>query len=605
MAAGGLLILLNASWRDRAISPGPLSHPHAQLLANDLTANASGTGCAACHAAAERSVAGWTVALAGFHGGAASQTARCMECHDATISKNFALTAHSVDPASLHELTVTGNNRPAAGREFACATCHDEHQGAKFDIAAMSDSACQACHQQRYESFSTDHPDFGNWPYERRTRIAFNHASHRAKHFIEKKQAFECRSCHIEDATNKVQLLASYEKACASCHDEKIATSVAKGVPMLVLPTLDIEAMKAAGHDIGAWPKGATGDFDGRLPPVMKLLLASDAAARDAIITLGPDFDFMDVDPGDPIQLAACGELAKSIKSLFRDIGQRGQVAVRERLLHSLAPIDRLPDAKTLVAGLSQELVREAAAWFDDGSAEDASRPLDSTAAVKRDGEILASNSGLPIARPHGGDRGRALRLDPVGVWSRDDATFSLRYQPAAHADPVLTAWLELLATVPQLESRPIAVAMLKEMSSATAAGTCASCHSVEHGAAGRVAINWRAFDRANEPRTLTKFSHGPHVMLPQLADCMSCHVINGAADTSQSYASHDPHAFVSDFAPLSKQQCAQCHTAQAAGDGCQKCHNYHVDIVEEWRGGSRGEAESDVARMSVRPRTD
>ena len=112
---------------------------------------------------------------------------------------------------------------------------------ADFDLTAIDNAACQACHQQRYDSFADDHPDFGIWPYERRTRIAFNHASHQAKHFAEKKQAFDCRTCHVEDATRQVQLLASYEAACASCHDEKIATSVARGVPMLALPTLDVD----------------------------------------------------------------------------------------------------------------------------------------------------------------------------------------------------------------------------------------------------------------------------------------------------------------------------------------------------------------------------
>ena len=97
----------------------------------------------------------------------------------------------------------------------------------------------------------------------------------------------------MEDSTGHVQLLASYETACASCHDEKIATSVAQGVPMLALPTLDVDALKAAGHDIGPWPEAATGDFDGRLPPMMKLLLAADPAAAEAMTTLGADFEFL------------------------------------------------------------------------------------------------------------------------------------------------------------------------------------------------------------------------------------------------------------------------------------------------------------------------
>ena len=209
--------------------------------------------------------------------------------------------------------------------------------GRTFDLTALDNAACQSCHQQRYQSFADDHPDFGVWPYERRTRIAFNHASHQAKHFAEKKQAFDCRQCHVADAIGRMQLLASYEAACAACHDEKIATSVARGVPMLVLPTLDVAALKAAGHDIGPWPAAATGDFDGRLPPAMKLLLAArsgggegDGGAGCAILSLS------DVDPKDAKQLAACADLATAIKTLLADVSQRGPVAVRERLSAAL-----------------------------------------------------------------------------------------------------------------------------------------------------------------------------------------------------------------------------------------------------------------------------
>ena len=61
----------------------------------------------------------------------------------------------------------------------------------------------------------------------------------------------------------KFSSTASYEATCAACHDEKIATSVGRGVPMLALPTLDVDALESAGFDIGAWPKGATATSTG------------------------------------------------------------------------------------------------------------------------------------------------------------------------------------------------------------------------------------------------------------------------------------------------------------------------------------------------------
>jgi hypothetical protein len=71
---------------------------------------------------------------------------------------------------------------------------------------------------------------------------------------------------------------------------------------------------------------------------------------------------------------------------------------------------------------------------------------------------------------------------------------------------------------------------------------------------------------------------------LPQLADCTTCHALDSQANTTASYADHDPHHFASEFQPMSKQKCAECHTATAAGDSCQSCHRYHVDGIEDWR---------------------
>jgi hypothetical protein len=172
------------------------------------------------------------------------------------------------------------------------------------------------------------------------------------------------------------------------------------------------------------------------------------------------------------------------------------------------------------------------------------------------------------------------LAFSPGGTWFRDDASFSIRYRPSGHADPVLTAWLNLAAASDQ----PVAVAMFKELSKPNAAGLCASCHSAEKSPDGRIAVNWRAFDPATAPRSFTKFAHGPHLLLPQLADCTHCHAIEPNAAATVAYTDLDPTRFVSDFKPITKGQCATCHAPKAAGDNCQKCHNYHVEEIDNWR---------------------
>jgi hypothetical protein len=578
LAGGVLTIMLSANWRDAVINPGPLSQSHAPLMARGRLAG----GCAACHSAAERSIRGWAATAVG-HGGGATQSELCMNCHNQTISQELALVAHNVPSAALGQVTSSHGGTPAGAEDIACATCHHEHRGSQFDVTAMTNAACQACHQHRYRSFAVDHPDFGAWPYKRRTSISFNHASHQTKHFAQRKQAFDCRQCHLEDASGRDELLASYETACAGCHDEKITTSLARGVPMLLVPTLDVDALKAAGHDIGSWPESATGDFDGRLPPAMKLLLAADPNAATALAALGPDFEFFDVDPDDEHQVAACAELATAIKSMFADVSQRGPAAVKERL--SVALGREVSDAQldALTAGLSEDTLHGAvAAWLPGVDAGDTQ---------------WSESSGLRAQSAQAG----AVRTPPfalAGEWLRDEATLSIRYRPAAHADPVLASWLSLLVQTPDIESRPLAFAMFKELAKPTAPGLCASCHSVECGAGDALVVNWAADESSNQQRGaaasedshnrgFTKFSHGPHLLLPQLADCSQCHAIDPAAATATPNPGWNPAVFVSEFRPLSKQMCATCHTATAAGDACQSCHNYHVDAVETWRSDS------------------
>jgi hypothetical protein len=577
LAVGAVILVLNANWRDGIIAPGPLARQHAQLLERTGAA----ANCEACHAAARQSIAGWTASLMASHD-RPSQSQLCMNCHAKTISTELALTAHNLSPERLHKITDRKNSRTSGAllsvrhaslsqdRSIGCNACHVEHHGIAADLTRIENDACQACHQRRYKSFAADHPDFSGWPYERRTRTAFNHASHRDKHFAEKKQAFECRSCHIEDRTGSVQPLASYETGCAKCHDEKITTSIARGVPMMVLPTLDTNALQAAGLDIGPWPNGASGDFDGRLPPAMKLLLAADPVASQALITLGADFDFQDVNPKDRRQLEACSALAAETKKLLADLSINPETTVRDRLQSSLGRAVPDAQAQLLVAGLSVDTLRCAAENWSIAGKGDAV-----TSAVK----IHAATS----PSPQSGAENRfssLIAFAPVGEWLRDDASFSIRYRPKAHADPVLATLLTLLAETPNLNERPIPAAMFKELSQPNAPGLCVSCHSIEQSRSGALVVNWRAFDRTKEPRAFTKFSHGPHILLPQLTDCSHCHAIDRAAASATTYADTEPTRFVNDFAPLSKRQCVDCHTAKAAGDACQQCHHYHVQVA-------------------------
>jgi hypothetical protein len=552
-AIGAACMALSGPWRNVLIAPGHLSRRHAQLIEGQNTT----PRCAQCHAAGEKSVAGWWHQSFGSESQGAAQSTLCMTCHERTVAPSFAMAAHGVEIESLNDTgterasgAVNWEDRQRDPREpIACSACHREHQGLDHNLRAMSSRACQACHREQYDSFAGEHPDFGQWPYERRTRIAFDHAAHQMKHFPAEQQDFACAACHQADATGERQLTASYATSCAQCHDKALVTSVADGLPLLSLPTLDVEALAAAGHEVAAWPADVTGDFDGVPPMPAVLLIAADPLARQALSVLGPPFDFYDIDPEDATQIAAAAEIARAMKSLTDDLADRGQVATDERLSTLLGRELREEELEALASRLSPDVVeRFRAQSFGNAAATNASTD------------------------------DRALLLDrvPAGGWIYDALAMSLRYKPVGHADPWLRAWLDVLAEAASGPHAEFAEPLLRAALKPTAPGQCGSCHSIERDANERLVIQWHPFNAAQAPNRFTRFDHGPHTMQPLTGDCTTCHHIAPAKQAATVYTGDDPHRFVTGFESMTKASCATCHTAWAAGDSCMQCHTYH-----------------------------
>jgi hypothetical protein len=548
---------LSGEWRNELIVPGPLSAHHAHLAEG---ANAS-LRCAQCHAAADDSAGQWLGVFAGSAGDAMSQSTLCLKCHNATIVADHGVAAHTFAWERLQTLASRQGRRDPT-EAIACSACHREHQGRMHDLTAMTNDACQACHAETYHSFAEGHPEFGAWPYARRTRIAFDHASHSLKHHPGAQKQFECATCHEADATGTQQLTRGYEATCAACHDKGIAVSLAGGVPLISLPTLDTEALAEAQAELGPWPEDADGDFDGALSVWAILLLASDENTAAALTSLGPQFDYFNLDVESTEQLAEGAALARALKTLIDDLAARGPAAVAERLERVMGR----PADETSVAVISTGLPAAAIAF--------------------RDRWFATSNSA-----GGSGDSGQG-GVTPLG-WQIDEANLSLRHEANGHADPWLRAWLDVLASAATGPRAAIAEPLLKEAMRPTAAGQCGSCHTVERTPAGALTIQWRAATAANQAtglNSLTRFTHSPHLVQSQLRDCKSCHAIVGAATPDEAPMTFDPHRFVADFAPMIKAECAACHTATAAGDRCTQCHRYH--------GHGDGDANVDFARL-------
>jgi hypothetical protein len=538
---------LSGQWRNELLAPGPLSSHHAQLIADNPA-----LGCAKCHAAGSASFAAWRGHSTGMQPFEPSQTALCLACHQKSIESDVSLAAHTIPLGALNQLAGVGDDPARSSRRdpaepIACSACHREHQGAEHDLAAVSDQACQACHRQQFHSFADGHPDFGDWPYGGETRIAFNHASHQLKHHPEAKTDFKCSACHVDDAGGQRQLTLGFDATCATCHEKSITASMADGMPLLSLPTLDVDALRAAGRDIGPWPAEAAGDFDGALPMPAKLLVAADPRGAAALAELGPEFDFFDVDVNDPDQLAAAAAAIVVFRELLADLSQRGQPAVVRRLERlmgrRLAPTER----EALVGGLSPDVIDAfAARWF-----------------------------AAAAAAPAGEDRDAQRQRVNAGGWIRDDLSFSLRRHGIGHADPWIRAWLDVLAEAASGPHAVVAESLLEIALKPTAVGQCGSCHTLRRDSAGKFAIQWHALRINDEPPHLTRFAHGPHLTDARLSDCKACHEI-AAQPAGSNPAAVTPTLSDADFAPLAKAACVQCHTASAAGDSCTQCHQYH-----------------------------
>jgi hypothetical protein len=350
ISVGLCLLLAGIGKTYDVITPGPLSSAHAQRLSSP-----GNDRCASCHPQAHASFDQWIGGLLGAHRPeqTVTQSDLCMNCHERDLCSEHALVAHNVSPQALAAISARVAQQasaaesnllrdfsrslfsptiPDTGQRWACATCHREHHGQQIDMKSMTDQQCQTCHGQSFHRFELDHPEFRNWPRIASSGIRFNHRSHHFQHFPQGNRPFECSQCHRDDPSGHVQQLVPFEQACGPCHQGPIELSLQGGWALFQLPSLDVQALQAAGMDVGQWPLGLAGDFDGRLSPLSEMLLMADLDAASGLDILGHDFDFLDLDPTDSQQVAAASQVAWGLKRLMADLSSRGPESVRQRL---------------------------------------------------------------------------------------------------------------------------------------------------------------------------------------------------------------------------------------------------------------------------------
>jgi hypothetical protein len=560
LVLGFLCIALNASWKYEFLAPGPLSDSHAQLLQRTSdSAPSTSNRCGACHPAGKSSPSEWAASLFGVQTSSsasaatsaydASQTQLCLTCHAEKLSE-FAALPHSLPVkqlATVTEQTQGSHGSVKHGRqiktndagEIACAVCHQEHHGRNHHLSMLTNQQCSNCHQSSFDDFARSHPEFHNWPPQQRSGIVFGHEAHQFKHFPSRRRNFDCVDCHGGDSDSEIVSIRGYAQ-CAECHDAAISIATTDGLRLLQLPLLDVAAFEP--HDIAAfhWPEAGQGSFDGPLEPLMFLLLLADKEAEPICRAWGVDGDFYDVDPDDAQAVQRAAILALAMKRLADDLATAPEQTVQTRLTQVLGA-DRSFDASSLVSALPPDLVKLARRqWFgEDAITIDEQDPDTSGTSEKAAG------------------------------WHVDDATLRIWYRPIGHADPVLQACIEL-ATIHTTDSA-VSAAQDRLLTSPLVS-QCTVCHRASRG----TPPTWNS-PPSDLQASFTKFSHRPHLVLPQLRDCQTCHQPRETAAIAVSAGQDQHYDATSDFLTIKKQTCVACHTNNAAGESCLQCHNYHI----------------------------
>jgi len=162
-----------------------------------------------------------------------------------------------------------------------------------------------------------------------------------------------------------------------------------------------------------------------------------------------------------------------------------------------------------------------------------------------------------------------------AGGWFRRDD--SLYYRPAEHYDRFMQTWLDLAAGVHGTAAESYGAAILARFGDKDTPGKCTKCHSIDRQEDGVLHVNWQPFAPAPNRKSFTHFNHSVHFSQVEEKGCMTCHELSGATTFAAGFSDFDPQSFTSNFSPIKREVCADCHTEVSAGDACVTCHRYHI----------------------------
>jgi len=554
------------------LSPGPLSSRHSSISQD----------CLACHAEAHGQPWQWFFSKPGK-----TITESCQSCHAMGVNP---LNAHSLSATTLaaiqQKVSSPSNKKKSAmnaaivNSKTQCTSCHKEHQGDSVAKMNLSNRQCQSCHTQSFTSFSNGHPEFTNYPFNKRVNILFDHTSHFSKHFAKKKaNNLSCNSCHIPDASNGRMAIKGFDVSCAKCHSDQIygKSAINKGIIFFALPSMDVETLHENDIQIGNWPA----DTDGEVSPLMRLMLSKNKDMATILADFeSEDLELDDLSDADDETLAQVAQLVWGMKSLLSDLITNGLGEFQD-VIHQLDGGALGSRELTELSGsLPVDVLRAASRdWFgrDFMSDVEAYRQGVSGEPVGAD---LAATKPQPDAEEVEIEDIEDEAWMQVGGWYRSNGDFTIRYRPRGHGDAFMKSWIDI--TAQDAMQSPVAHAVLEDFSDRkNSPGLCMKCHSIEQVADKKMKpfyrVHWQGDAQQGDKQSFTRFEHSSHLNLIKDKGCMTCHAMNDNADFKQAYSGFDATKFDSNFLPIKKSTCIQCHQSGRVNESCTTCHKYHI----------------------------
>lgn len=709
IAIGFVALIVSYPLASVVLTPGPLTASHSSL-----------SNCSACHSNVEDSQFGWLHSIFAETNPGETSTA-CLQCHQMSTE---ALNPHGLALNELEKKTkdlqkiATVSTRPFSlevrdalfPREDVkldtkyCATCHKEHNGERFPLGDLSNAQCQSCHAVQFTSFSDGHPKFDTYPFNRRTRIIFDHNSHFKTHFPAEAEKLDasvsvfgdkasgnklgkCGNCHVPGPGARQMITKPFEETCAACHLGQIVgteqSAGPSGIPLFSLPGLDLDTLRERQAEIGQWPEGAL-DYGTKASPLLNLLLGADEDGRNLMRGLEKVdlLDLREASDGDIDKVIRFvwsvkdllytlsaekisdsylvktfiaelnregvdrGLLAELTGSIPRDVWVGAQREWLPNLQEEIAkkrngqavpmpdiepePAQQPPDISTtgdevppsgeqtdiletleddgdgILSGENENAnpADEEEILFEDTESilgdDDADAGSDILASddADADGDILGGDD--TSAELDAGDLLSTTGDDKVGEEKKTEASspepvdaeqwaelggwyrlnYEIRYKPVNHADPFLRAWLDFAGHLYGKTYEPLADSVFKLLTSDTAPGRCATCHSIDISPTNSRWVNWTPMSVSDVQQQFTRFSHEPHFSIMDDRGCLTCHSRDPEVQYQSTYKQLDPSKFKSNFKAVDQELCRSCHSDVIAGQDCQLCHVYHVNAI-------------------------